>query len=170
MLEPLSPLAEKIATLLKARGETVAVVEGSGGGLISAALLSQAGASAYYLGGSIVYTAPAFKALTRIDPATLRNRKIRSATEDYAALMAEDVRTAHGANWGLCESGASGPTGNPYGDPAGHTALAVAGPLPATRTLRTGSDDRIANMQAFAEAGLQLFLEPLEKNIGARSG
>ena len=164
MLQPLAPLAEKIATLLKERGESVAVVEGSAGGLISAALLSQAGASAYYLGGSVVYTAPAFKALTQINPGTLRDRKIRSATTDYAALMAEDVRAAHGAIWGICESGASGPTGNPYGDPAGHTALAVVGPVTNTRVLRTGSADRIENMQAFAEAGLALFLETLEKN------
>lgn len=164
MLHPLAPLAGKIATLLKQRGETISVVEGSAGGLLSAALLSQAGASAYYLGGSVVYTAPAFKALTRIDPAILRDRKIRSSTTDYATLMAEDSRLAHGAVWGLCESGASGPTGNGYGDPAGHTALAVVGPQAATKVVRTGSDDRIANMQAFAEAGLALLLKTIERD------
>ncbi len=162
MLHPLAPLAERIATRLKARGETVAVAEGSAGGLISAALLSQAGASAYFLGGAVVYTAPAFKALTAIDPQSLRDRKIRSATAEYTLLMARDIRSSHGATWGLCESGASGPTGNGYGDAAGHAALGVAGPVTATKVIETGSADRMANMQAFAEAGLALFLETLE--------
>ena len=42
--------------LLTERGETVAVAEGSGGGLVSTALLAVPGASAYYLGGSVIYT------------------------------------------------------------------------------------------------------------------
>ena len=139
------------------------MAEGSAGGLISAALLSQAGASAYFLGGAVVYTAPAFKALTSIDIPTLRERKIRGATPEYTLLMAEDVRSSHGASWGLCESGASGPAGNGYGDAPGHVALGVTGPTTATKVIETGSDDRMANMQAFAQAGLALFLETLEK-------
>ena len=59
------------------------------------------------------------------------------------------------------ETGAAGPTGNPYGDPAGHTCMAVDGLVCAVRTLRTGQPDRFANMQAFAAASLALLVETL---------
>ena len=53
-MSDLNALAGEIAALLKARGETIAVAESSAGGLISAALLSVPGASAYFLGGAVV--------------------------------------------------------------------------------------------------------------------
>jgi nicotinamide mononucleotide (NMN) deamidase PncC len=56
----------------------------------------------------------------------------------------------------LSETGASGPTGNRYGDSAGHACFAVAGPVERSLTVETGSDDREANMWAFAQAGLEL--------------
>src|SRR5688572_4413847 len=55
-MQTLIPLAEKIAARLQQRGETIAVSESSTGGLISAALLAVPGASAYFLGGAVVYT------------------------------------------------------------------------------------------------------------------
>ena len=64
--------------------------------------------------------------------------------------------------WGLAETGAAGPTGNSYGDPAGHTCVAVVGPSgKIARTLRTGSSDRAANMRAFAMEALKLMDEQL---------
>lgn len=159
-MDPLSPLAEKIAALLIERRETIAVAEGSAGGLISAALLAVPGASAYFLGGAVVYTAPARSGLLAIDAADMHG--LRPSTEAYAALLAERIRARLGATWGLAEAGAAGPTGNRYGDAAGHSCLAVNGPVALTTTLETSSADRKANMVAFAERALMLFAEALD--------
>lgn len=161
-MQTLIPSAQMIADLLKARGETVAVAESSGGGLISAALLSVPGASAYFLGGGVVYTRQAREALAGITMADIKARGIRSSSEPYAALLAERMQQRHGATWGLSETGASGPTGNRYGDPAGHTCIAVAGPATRVLTLRTGSADRVANMRAFGLKALETFAEVLK--------
>jgi nicotinamide-nucleotide amidase len=147
----------RIAERLVARGQTIAVSESSAGGLISAALVSAAGASRYYLGGGVIYTRKAMGALLDLGPAELEG--IRSATEPMARLQAETVRMRLGADWGLAETGATGPTGNRYGDAAGHACLAVTGPRTASRVLETGSSDRIANMAAFANAALELLEE-----------
>lgn len=153
-MELLLPLAERIAPRLIARKATIAVAESSTGGLIAAALLSVPGASAYFLGGGVIYTGAARKALLGITPEDMQG--MRAATEAYAALIAGRVRDAHGATWGLSETGATGPTGNRYGDPAGHSCMAVAGPVARTVTLRTGSADRRQNMRAFALHALTL--------------
>ncbi len=152
-------LAEKVAARLKARGETIAVAESSAGGLISAALLAVPGASAYFLGGAVVYTRQARRALVSIPDAAMTG--IRSASEPYAQLLARTVREQHGATWGLSETGASGPTGNRYGDPAGHACIAISGPIERVLTVRTGSEDRAANMQAFTEKALETLLAAL---------
>jgi nicotinamide-nucleotide amidase len=147
----------RIAERLVARGQTIAVSESAAGGLISAALLSVSGASRYYLGGGVIYTCKAMVALLELTPDKLEG--IRSATEPMARLLAETVRTKLGADWGLAETGATGPTGNRYGDAAGHACLAVSGSRKASRVLETGSSDRMANMVAFANAALELLEE-----------
>src|SRR5260370_35225990 len=65
-MQDLIPLTEKIAAMLKKRHETVAVAESSTGGLISAALLSVPGASAYFIGGAVVYTLKARRAMLEV--------------------------------------------------------------------------------------------------------
>ena len=147
----------RIAERLVARRETIAVSESSAGGLISAALLAVPGASAYFVGGGVIYTRNAMGALLELGPDELEG--IRSATEPMARLLAETVRLRLGADWGLAETGATGPTGNRYGDAAGHACLAVSGPRKASRVLETGSSDRMANMVAFANAALELLEE-----------
>ena len=159
MHDPRIPAA-KAAERLKARGERIAVAESSAGGLISAALLAVPGASAYYAGGGVIYSARAFRGLLNLDRESLGG--IRSSSEPYAAFLAETIRTKHRVEWGLAETGAAGPDGNGYGDPAGHTCLAVAGPVTLVRTLGTGTSDRWTNMNWFAEAALELFLSALE--------
>jgi nicotinamide-nucleotide amidase len=154
--------AEKAAALLKERGERIAVAESSSGGLISAALLSIPGASAYFTAGGVVYTARALKGLLDVSREDVASRGLRSSSEPYAAFLAETVRTTHRVEWGLSETGVAGPTGNAYGDPAGHTCIAVSGPVSNTRTLRTGTADRWTNMGWFAEAALTLLIEALE--------
>ncbi len=160
-MQTLLPLAERVAARLKARGETIAIAESSTGGLVSAALLAVPGASAYFLGGGVIYTRQARRAFLDIpDPLP---GGMRAATEAYAALLARTVRERTGASWGLGETGATGPTGNRYGDPAGHSAIAVDGPAARATTLRTASAERVDNMRAFAWRALQL----LEEVLGA---
>jgi len=149
----------RVAERLIARKETIAICESSAGGLISAALLTVPGASAYFLGGGVIYTRKAMVALLELTPENLDG--IRSSTEPMARLLAKTVRDRLGADWGLAETGATGPTGNRYGDAAGHACLAVAGKKSASRTLETGSSDRLANMVAFANAALELLEETL---------
>ena len=151
----LPAVAQKIAALLIERKETVAVAESSAGGLISAALLAVPGASAYFLGGGVIYTQAARRALLQVNDDAVKG--IRSSTEAYAQVKARTIRERLGATWGLSETGAAGPSGNRYGDAAGHACLAVAGPVERVITLETHSDDREANMWAFARAALELF-------------
>lgn len=155
----LLPLAEKLGARLKARGETLSVAESSAGGLISAALLAVPGASAYYLGGAVVYTRQSRELMLGIPPAALEG--MRPATEPYALLLARTVREKFSANWSIGETGATGPTGNRYGDAAGHACIAVAGASERVITLETGAADRVANMRAFARAALVLLAERL---------
>jgi nicotinamide-nucleotide amidase len=159
-MESLLPLAAKAGALLKARGATIAVAESSAGGLIAASLLAVPGASAYFLGGAVVYTKQARLALLGIDAAAMA--AMRPSTEPYALLLARTVRERFGATWGLGETGATGPTGNRYGDAAGHACFAVAGPAERALTLETGSADRTANMREFSAAALRLLIEALE--------
>jgi PncC family amidohydrolase len=153
-MEQLFAQARVLAELLVARRQTVAIAESSTGGLISAALLSVPGASAYYLGGAVVYTPRARHRLLDLKREDVRG--LKSASEPYAALLAETVRHRFSATWGIAETGASGPTGNPYGDAAGHSCLAVSGPISIAQTLETGRSDRTENMLAFAAAALAL--------------
>ena len=165
MDETLEVLANTIAERLRARRETVAVAESSSGGLISAALLAVPGASDFYLGGVVVYTAKAFRSLIGLPREALVG--IRSSTEPYALVLARAIRENIGASWGVSETGAAGPTGNGYGDAAGHTCVAVAGPLDQARTLETGSSERGANMVAFARAALESLASALREDGAA---
>jgi nicotinamide-nucleotide amidase len=155
-MQHLLGLAEQIADRLKARGETVAIAESSAGGLIAAALLAVPGASAYFLGGAVVYTRLARRALLGIGNEAMQG--LRPSTEPYALLLARTVRERHAASWGLAETGATGPTGNAYGDAPGHACMAVVGPTERVLTVETGSDDRQANMRAFAAKALETLL------------
>lgn len=153
-MQALITLAEAIAEQLKTRGETLAVAESSSGGLVSAALLAVPGASAYFQGSAVVYTGRARMRLLDLPREAVAG--MRSASEPYALLLARTARENLSATWGLSETGAAGPAGNGYGDAAGHTCLAVSGPVEISRTLETGSSDRAGNMRAFAAAALEL--------------
>jgi PncC family amidohydrolase len=153
-MRDLASMASSVATLLKTARQTVAVAESSAGGLISAALVAVPGASAYYLGGGVIYTQASRQGLLRVSDEVLRG--MRASTEPYALLKARTVREQLGATWGLSETGASGPTGNRYGDAAGHACIAVAGPIERVITLETGKMDREDNMWTFAKAALDL--------------
>lgn len=157
-------LGARVGDKLVARRESVAVAESSAGGLISVALLARPGASAYYLGGAVLYTRRAGRLLTALTAADTTG--MRSSSAPYARLLAQHQRMRFKASWGLAETGAAGPTGNIYGDPAGHACLAVAGPVQRDHTLLTGLEDRSRNMISFALAALALLNEAIDAAHG----
>jgi nicotinamide-nucleotide amidase len=158
-MQNLLPQADKIAASLKDRRETIAIAESSTGGLISSALLSVAGASVYFLGGAVVYTLKARRSLLDIQDDAVKG--MRGASEPYALLLARTARERFGSTWALSETGATGPTGNRYGDAPGHTCIAISGPVERAITIETGVSDRVANMRAFAAAALDLLAQSI---------
>ena len=158
-MSELNGLAVAVGAALKNKGHTIAVAESSAGGLINAALVAVPGASAFYLGGGIIYTKVGRTALLGIEAQDVKG--MRSASEPYAQLLAKRVREKLGATWGLSETGASGPTGNSYGDAAGHACIAVSGPREMVLTVETGNADREANMREFTRRALTLLLQCL---------
>ncbi|MEQ8265987.1 MAG: CinA family protein [Parvibaculum sp.] len=158
-MEKLIPLAAKVAELLKKRGETLALSESSMGGLVSAALVAQPGASAFYLGSTVIYTRDAARALYALQGPPAPD--VKPLTEPYVAAMADIVRARLGSTWALAEMGASGPSGSPYGPGPGTAVIGLSGPNPASITVSTGSADRAANMRTFGEAALKLLLKSL---------
>jgi PncC family amidohydrolase len=160
-MKDLVAIAEQIAAHLIERRQTIAVAESSTGGLIAASLLAVPGASAYFLGGAVVYTRDARRILMDIPDDAMKG--IRSASEPYAKLLASQMRTRFATDWGLSETGATGPTGNRYGDAAGHSCIGIAGLEPSAMTLETGSADRLANMHVFASTALNFLLQNLSR-------
>ena len=157
----LTSMAASVGALLKQKEHTLAVAESSCGGLISASLLAVPGASAYFLGGAVIYTHASRQGLLRIPDEAMEG--MRASTEPYALLNARTVREIHGTTWGLGETGASGPTGNRYGDDAGHVCIAVVGPVERSITIETGDSDREANMWVFAKASIDLLEECVQE-------
>ena len=150
----LSAMGATVGALLKERQENIGVAESSCGGLISAALVAVPGASAFYLGGGVSYTQSSRQGLMGIEEGRMTG--MRPSTEEYAFLNARAMQQMLGATWAVGETGASGPTGNRYGDASGHACIAVVGPVEKAITVETGSTDREANMWVFAAAALTL--------------
>lgn len=157
-MQTLLPLAEKIGVTLKDRRETIAIAESTTGGLVSAALLSIAGASVFYIGGAVVYTLKA-RALLDIPDAAFAG--LKPLTEPFSMVIARGARDRFGSTWSMGELGAAGPTGSRYGEPAGTSVIAVAGPVERSLTVHTGSGDRHANMRAFSLAALDLIAQAI---------
>lgn len=157
----LQDTAAAVGAALKEREETLSVSESSCGGLLSACLVSIPGASAYYVGGSVVYTRIAQRGLLQVPDEAMAD--IRASTESYALLNARTIRDSLGTTWALSETGASGPTGNRYGDSAGHACIAVSGPVEKAITVETGDSDREGNMWVFARAAFNLLEQCLNE-------
>lgn len=160
MIDQLASLGADAADLLKQRSQTIAVVDGATGGLISFGLLTVPGATGFYTGGGIVYSLKGRDILLDLSKEEVKG--MRSVTESYALLQARAIRDRFGADWGVAESGSAGPGAHPYGIAAGVSATAVVGPgVSIARTIETGSADRIGNMNAFALAALSLLKDVL---------
>jgi len=153
---------------LAASGDTVGVVETSAGGLVAAALLAAPGASKWFRGGLVLYTYEAREEFLGLSNAKMGMGLVRSASVAAAILYARQMRVRLNTTWAVAETGAAGPTGNRYGDPAGHTCLAISGPVERGFTIRTGSADRVDNMWAFAEAALNLLAGAMVRTEGPR--
>jgi PncC family amidohydrolase len=160
-MKDLVSIAEKISDVLTVRKQTIVIAESSTGGLISAALLAVPGASAYFLGGAVVYTRQSRRVLLDIPDAALDG--MRPSTEPYALMMARTARERFSSTWALAETGATGPTGNRYGDAPGHSCIAIAGGTEQAMTLETGKPDRLDNMHAFTAAALNFLLTAVSK-------
>ena len=158
----LNSMAESVGALLKETEQTLAVTESSCGGLISACLVAVPGASAYYRGGAVVYTRVAQQGLLQVPDEAMAG--LRASSEPYALLNSRTVLESLGTTWALSETGASGPTGNRYGDSAGHACIAVAGPVERAITVETGDSDRVANMWVFAKAALDLLEQCIKES------
>ena len=158
----LNSMAASVGALLKETQQSIAVTESSCGGLISASLVAVPGASAYYVGGAVVYTRTSQRGLLQVPDEAMTD--IRASSEPYALLNARTVRESLGTTWALSETGASGPTGNRYGDSAGHACIAVSGPVERAITVETGDSDREANMWVFARAALDLLEQCVQES------
>lgn len=165
MLESLAKIAAQAGDMLKARAEKIAVVDGATGGLISASLLAMPGASAFFLGGSVIYSLKGRRIALDHAPGSLRG--LTSATEVYAIAQARLIRERFGADWGIAETGAAGGgSAHPLGVASGTSAFAVVGPngITASHKIETGSNDRLPNMQAFTAGALTLLRDTLAAN------
>jgi nicotinamide-nucleotide amidase len=149
----------EVSDLLKARGETIAVAESTTGGLISARLLAMPGASAYFLGGTIIYTRESRKVF--LDASAEKLRGVAPMSKEMAAFFAAAVREKLSATWGIAELGLAGPTGAAYGYEAGNCVIAVSGPREAAVRINTGHNDRVRNMEEFTEYACQLLRDVL---------
>ena len=174
--------AASSATESKPRGrrQTVSVVEATSAGLVSSALQSVPGASRFYIGSANVYSARSAAALLPeavIDASGMMDRSNYAGGEAYVESKRRFVReVAHGmrdafdSEWCVAESGTCGPEFYVPGVTGGFTAVGCAGPGGQYRevVVETGHGDRRRNMEAFAEAALQLLVECLEAQAQAQ--
>src|SRR5262249_7642938 len=107
--ERLLELGERIGEKLRQRGETVAVAESSSGGLVSAALLAVAGASAYFRGGGAVYTGDAKARFLGLSSDAVSQP--RAATEGPALGAGGRGRRGAGGGGGVGRARRGGPDG-----------------------------------------------------------
>jgi nicotinamide-nucleotide amidase len=114
------------ASLLVARGATVAVAESCTGGLVSQRLTAVPGSSAYFLMGIVAYSNASKVTDLGVDPDLLHRRGAVSA--EVAEAMARAVRQRSGATLGLGITGIAGPAGGTVEKPVGLVYLALAHP------------------------------------------
>lgn len=113
-------------TLLKTRGETLATAESCTGGNIAHRFTAMPGASEYFKGGVVAYSNEVKMALLGVDPESLN--RYGAVSQSVAEQMAEGVRRATGATYGISTTGIAGPTGGTPEKPVGTVWMAVATP------------------------------------------
>lgn len=150
----LGAVAEELAGALRERDEKVAVSEVTSGGVLAASLLSLPGASSFFTGGVVAYSPGAREALTPGCDEALKALEARRGASNYAdptayrqsrvawaLAAARDLQLMCGADWGIAEVGAAGPSFHPEsGHDSGVTYVAVVGP-PRKRRADEGDDE-----------------------------
>ena len=162
-----SSLCADIASTLVTSGHSVSIAESSTGGLIAANLLSVAGASSYFRGGSVIYARESRHAFLDLDVIKLKG--LKPLTEPMVAEFAHAARLKLDATWGIAELGAAGPAGTPYGHAPGTSVIGISGPVDASITVETFSENREENMALFTEAALTLFNTTLMRYLESTS-
>ena len=140
--------AMRLAELLKARGLTIAVAETSAGGLVASKLLARPGASGFFRGGIVCYSAQAKRALLPGLPEKLAP----TATEKHALQLAIALRELLEVDYAIGESGVAGPSKNSRGIAPGVDAVAVAGPDGAYLTRMLFPDTELSAADAYGQA------------------
>ncbi|HVL64893.1 MAG TPA: nicotinamide-nucleotide amidohydrolase family protein, partial [Actinomycetota bacterium] len=118
-----SSLAQIVGDHLRARGETVAVAESLTGGMIAAELTESEGASGFFKGAAVVYTAEAKQEVLNVDRAIIDGPGVVS--EECAAALAEGVAKLYSADLGLAATGVAGPEAHD-GKPPGTVFVAAS--------------------------------------------
>jgi nicotinamide-nucleotide amidase len=156
-------LAEVVGDLLKQRGMTLAVAESMTAGTLAARLSWPPGASAYFVGGVVSYTAEAKEGILGVSTETLEGPGVVS--EECAREMASGARQLFGADIGLAITGVAGP--EPHGGkPPGTVCISVAGERGAeSRTFRAPGDRE--QVRRWAEQGA---LDLARRHLKSESG
>lgn len=162
---------KSIADILKRRKETVSVSEAACGGLLSAYLVSVPGASEWFHGGTLVYSLKSRLKLSGWSEEDILN--YTGPSEKVVLRLARNLRMDLGSTYVLSETGIAGPVlqlqdkeGKSIysNEDIGTVFLGIAYPGGEVSTFKkTTSSDRSFNMQEFAKAGLEFFLEELKK-------
>jgi PncC family amidohydrolase len=148
-------LAQRIGEALLNRAARVSVVETTAGGLISARLLSVAGASRWYDRGVIAYTGTSKQDLSGVSVELLREQG--SVSPAAVEAMASGFREKSGADYCVAESGMAGPqTGRRSAKPAGTSVIAVASPERVVSGEWLFEGSRVEVMRQIAQAALEM--------------
>ena len=154
--------AEEVLTVLRSRGETLAVAESLTGGLLAATIVDVPGASRAFRGGLVVYATELKATLAGVPQELLRARG--PVDPDVAAALAAGARQRCGADWGLSTTGVAGPDPQ-EGKPVGMVYLGVSGPAGFGLVRRLDLDgDRAAIRRAAVSGALDLLGRALVGN------
>ena len=112
--------------LLKQYGMTIATAESCTGGRLAAALNSQSGSSAYYMGSVVAYDNTIKEQVLGVQQDTLTHHG--AVSEQTVREMAEGVRKLMHTDYAIATSGIAGPTGGTPDKPVGTVWIAWATP------------------------------------------
>ncbi|GBD06249.1 Nicotinamide-nucleotide amidohydrolase PncC [bacterium HR21] len=145
-------LSQAVGELLRQRGETLAVAESCTGGLLGATLTEIPGSSDYFLGGHIVYSNAAKTTFLRVPEELLR--RVGAVSREVAELLAQNVRHAFGATYGIGITGIAGPGGGTPQKPVGTVWIGLATPQRVEARHFVFGTDRAANRHRAVAAAL----------------
>ena len=147
-------LESATGALLERCGATVAAAESCTGGNIAHRFTSLPGASAYFRGGVVAYSNEVKTALLGVDPADLE--RYGAVSRPVAEQMAQGVRRATGATYGIATTGIAGPAGGTPDKPVGTVWMALAGPEGVCSVRKVFGSLREQNIQRASSHAIDL--------------